>query len=87
MDKLRPGDIYTHCFSGHRLEAIDGKLNPVMISGRKRGIIFDIGHGGGSFYWPVAQAAYDAKFEPDSISTDLHTGSMNAGMKDMTNTK
>lgn len=86
MDKLRPGDIYTHCFSGHRLEAIDGKLNPVMISGRKRGIIFDIGHGGGSFYWPVAQAAYDAKFEPDSISTDLHTGSMNAGMKDMTNT-
>jgi dihydroorotase len=86
LDKLRPGDIYTHCFSGHRDEAIDGKLNPAMIAGRKRGIVFDLGHGGGSFYWPVAQAAYDANFEPDSISTDLHTGSMNAGMKDMTNT-
>ncbi len=85
MDKLRPGDIYTHCFSGHRDEAVNGKLNQAMIAGRKRGIIFDIGHGGGSFYWPVAQAAYNAKFEPDSISTDLHTGSMNAGMKDMAN--
>jgi len=85
MDKLRPGDIYTHCFSGHREEVIDGKLNPAMEAGRRRGIIFDIGHGGGSFYWPVAVAAYNAKFEPDSISTDLHTGSMNAGMKDMTN--
>jgi len=85
MDKLRPGDIYTHCFSGHRDEAVNGRLNQAMIAGRKRGIIFDIGHGGGSFYWPVAQAAYNAKFEPDSISTDLHTGSMNAGMKDMAN--
>jgi dihydroorotase len=85
LDKLRPGDIYTHCFSGHREEVVNGKLNPAMVAGRKRGIIFDIGHGGGSFYWPVATAAYAAKFEPDSISTDLHTGSMNAGMKDMTN--
>ncbi|MBL8211109.1 MAG: amidohydrolase/deacetylase family metallohydrolase [Bryobacterales bacterium] len=85
MDKLRPGDIYTHCFSGLRGEVVDGKLNPAMEAGRKRGIIFDVGHGGGSFFWPVAVAAYKAKFEPDSISTDLHTGSMNAGMKDMTN--
>lgn len=85
MDKLRPGDIYTHCFSGLREEVVDGKLNPAMEAGRKRGIIFDVGHGGGSFFWPVAVAAYKAKFEPDSISTDLHTGSMNAGMKDMTN--
>ena len=85
MDKLRPGDMYTHCFSGHRDEVVDGKLNPAMVAGRKRGIIFDVGHGGGSFYWPVATAAAKAGFFPDSISTDLHTGSMNAGMKDMTN--
>lgn len=85
LDKLRPGDIYTHCFSGHRDEVVNGRLNPAMAAGRKRGIIFDIGHGGGSFYWPVATAAYEARFYPDSISTDLHTGSMNAGMKDMTN--
>jgi dihydroorotase len=86
-DKLRAGDIYTHCFSGHRAELLpDGKLNPAMWTGRKRGIIFDIGHGAGSFYWWVAVPAYEQKFYPDSISTDLHTGSMNAGMKDMIHT-
>jgi dihydroorotase len=85
LDKLRPGDIYTHCFSGHRDEVVNGKLNPAMVAGRKRGIIFDIGHGAGSFYWPVANVAMAAGFHPDSISTDLHTGSMNAGMKDMLN--
>jgi dihydroorotase len=86
LDKLRPGDIYTHCFSGHRQELLDsGKLNPAMAAGRKRGIFFDIGHGQASFYWYVAVPAYAEHFAPDSISTDLHTNSMNAGMKDMTN--
>jgi dihydroorotase len=86
LDKLRPGDIYTHCFSGHREELLeDGKMNPAMEAGRKRGIIFDIGHGAGSFYWYVAVPAYAAHFYPDSISSDLHINSMNAGMKDMTN--
>jgi dihydroorotase len=64
---------------------VDGKLNPAMVAGRKRGIIFDVGHGAGSFYWNVAVPAFDEKFYPDSISTDLHTGSMNAGMKDQVN--
>jgi len=86
LDKLRPGDIYTHCYSGHREELLeDGKLNPAMETGRKRGIFFDVGHGAGSFYWYVAAPAFQQKFYPDSISTDLHTGSMNAGMKDMVN--
>lgn len=86
LDKLRPGDIYTHCYSGHRDELLDnGKVNPAMWEGRKRGIIFDLGHGGGSFYWYVAIPAYEQGFYPDSISTDLHTGSMNSGMKDITN--
>ncbi len=85
-DKLRPGDIYTHCYSGHREELLDGKVNPALINGRKRGVIFDVGHGGGSFYWNVAVPATQQGFWPDSISTDLHTGSMNSGMKDMTNT-
>lgn len=85
MDKLRPGDIYTHCFSGLRDEAVNGKLNPAMLAGRKRGVFFDVGHGGGSFFWPIAMAAVQAKFYPDSVSSDLHTGSMNAGMKDMPN--
>jgi dihydroorotase len=86
LEKLRPGDIYTHCYSGHRDELLaNGKVNPAMWEGRKRGIIFDVGHGGGSFYWYVAIPAYEQGFYPDSISTDLHTGSMNSGMKDMTN--
>jgi dihydroorotase len=86
MDKLRPGDIFTHCFSGHREEVLeDGKLNPAMVEGRKRGIIFDIGFGQASFYWYVAVPAYQAGFYPDSISTDLHTNSMNGGMKNISN--
>lgn len=84
--KLRPGDIYTHCYSGLRHElGDDGKLNPGMIEGRKRGIIFDVGHGGGSFAWRIAVPAIQQGFLPDSISTDLHSASMNSGMKDMLN--
>jgi dihydroorotase len=84
--KLRPGDIYTHVYSGLRGE-LDrpGHLNPALFEGRKRGVIFDVGHGGGSFLWRVAVPAIRAGFLPDSISTDLHIGSMNAGMKDLLN--
>jgi dihydroorotase len=83
--KLRPGDIYTHMYSGLRNELVDGKPNPGMIEGRKRGVIFDVGHGGGSFNWAIAVPMTKAGFWPDSISTDLHISSMNAGMKDMLN--
>ncbi len=56
--KLRPGDIYTHCYSGLRHELTDdGKVNPGMVEGRKRGVIFDVGHGGGSFAWRIAAPA------------------------------
>jgi dihydroorotase len=86
MDKLRPGDIYTHCFSGHREELLEsGKLNPVMAAGRKRGIFFDVGFGSASFYWYVAAPAYQAGFHPDSVSTDLHKFDFNEGMKDIDN--
>ena len=86
LDKLRPGDIYTHCFSGHREELLEnGKVNPAMFTGRKRGLIFDLGFGAGSFYWYVAVPAIQQGFAPNSISTDLHSGSMNGGMKTMTN--
>jgi dihydroorotase len=84
-EKLRPGDIYTHCYSGLRHELVNGKVNPGMWAGRKRGVIFDVGHGGGSFAWRVAVPAIKEGFLPDSISTDLHIGSMNSGMKDMLN--
>jgi dihydroorotase len=85
-EKLRPGDIYTHCYSGLRHELTDdGKVNPGMIAGRQRGVIFDVGHGGGSFAWRIAVPAIKQGFLPDSISTDLHISSMNTGMKDMLN--
>jgi dihydroorotase len=84
--KLRPGDIYTHLYSGLRNELLEsGKVNPGLWEGRKRGVIFDVGHGGGSFLWRIAMPAMKEGFVPDSISTDLHIGSMNAGMKDMLN--
>ena len=84
--KLRPGDIYTHMYSGLRNEqTASGRVNPALWEARKRGVIFDVGHGGGSFVWRIAVPAVKEGFLPDSISTDLHIGSMNAGMKDMLN--
>lgn len=86
LTHLRPGDIYTHCFSGHREEVLaNGQLNPAMLEGRNRGIIFDIGYGSASFYWYVAVPAYKAGFYPDSVSTDLHQENMNAGMQSIDN--
>jgi dihydroorotase len=83
---FRPGDIYTHAYAGGgRGELIDGKVNPAIFAAQKKGIIFDIGHGGGSFVWRTAVQAFKEGYYADSISTDLHVTSMNAGMKDMTN--
>jgi dihydroorotase len=86
-EKLRPGDIYTHAFSGTRGEqdAATGGPGRGMREGRARGIYFDVGHGQSSFAWSTAIPLYKAGFPPDSISTDLHIESMNAGMKDMLN--
>jgi dihydroorotase len=63
----------------------NGQLLPYLLEARKRGIIFDVGHGAGSFLWRQAVPAVKQGFTPDSISTDLHIESMNAGMKDMLN--
>ena len=83
---FRPGDIYTHAYAGGgRGELIDGKVNPAILPAQKKGIIFDIGHGGGSFVFRTAVQAFKEGYYPNSLSTDLHVGSMNAGMKDMVN--
>ncbi|HTM47126.1 MAG TPA: amidohydrolase/deacetylase family metallohydrolase [Bryobacteraceae bacterium] len=86
LKHLRPGDIYTHTYLG-AVPMLDsaGKVNPYLFEARKRGIIFDVGHGGGSFLFRQAVPAVKQGFIPDSISTDLHIGSMNAGMKNMLN--
>lgn len=86
MEKLRPGDIYTHLYSGLRYEQLPtGKLNPVLFEARKRGVLFDLGHGNGSFFWTVAKAGFAEKFLPDTISTDLHLRSWMDAMKDINN--
>jgi dihydroorotase len=84
--KLRPGDIYTHTYLG-RVPLLDAenKPRPYLFEAQKRGVKFDVGHGGGSFWWFQAVAAVKGGFIADSISTDLHIGSMNAGMKNMAN--
>ncbi|MDQ6677928.1 MAG: amidohydrolase/deacetylase family metallohydrolase, partial [Acidobacteriota bacterium] len=85
-EKLRPGDIYTHAYSGLRGEVSDsGEPGAGMIEGRKRGVIFDVGHGGGSFLFRVAAPLTRAGFWPDSLSTDLHASSANGAMKDFLN--
>src|SRR5437016_13121151 len=86
LTKLRPGDITTHMYLG-AVPMLDdgGKVLPYLFEARKRGVIFDVGHGGGSFLFRQAVPAVHQGFVPDSISTDLHVTSMNAGMKDLLN--
>ena len=84
--RLRPGDMYTHTYLG-RVPMLDdnGKVRPFLFEAQKRGVKFDVGHGGGSFWWMHAAPALKQGFVADSISTDLHIGSMNSGMKSMLN--
>jgi dihydroorotase len=84
--KLRSGDIYTHVYSGLRGEQDpSGKVNPALWAARKRGVLFDVGHGGTSFSWQIAVPAIKEGFLPDTISTDMHVTSMSVGMKDLPN--
>ena len=86
LKKLRPGDIYTHTYlSVVPMLDSEGRLLPYLLAARRRGVIFDVGHGGGSFSFRQAIPAVKQGFMADSISTDLHVDSMNAGMKDMLN--
>ena len=87
---LRKGDIFTHCFAqlATRESIVDTntkKIKPFVIEAQKNGIVFDVGYGGISFSFSQAIPAIQNGFYPNSISTDLHTGSMNAAMKDLPN--
>mgnify|MGYP001159375255 FL=1 len=91
LEKMRPGDIFTHVY-GELLDTKEGivdtakkELKPFVLEARKKGIVYDVGHGGGSFRYSQAIPAVKAGLFPDVISTDLHSGSMNAGMKDQLN--
>ena len=81
LKKLRPGDIHTHVFAQqHPIILDDGRVNPALFEARERGVIFDVGHGSGSFWFRNAVRALEQGFPPDSISTDLHTGNAATGM-------
>lgn len=89
MEKLRPGDIFTHTYAHVKgrqpVVNAENKVEDFVWAAQKRGIIFDVGHGGGSFLFEQVVPAMKQGFKPNTISTDLHTGSMNGGMKDIVN--
>jgi dihydroorotase len=87
LQKMKPGDIHTHVYA-QQFPILDDKNRPAafMFEARERGIIFDLGHGAGSFWFRQAIPAYEGGFAPDSISTDLHIGNVNGVVHDMLNT-
>jgi dihydroorotase len=85
LDMMRPGDVLTHCYSGAPNNAgqftnivQEGRLLPAALAAKRRGVIFDIGHGGGSFDYTVAEAAIAQGCPPDTISSDVHVFSANS---------
>lgn len=76
---LEQGDIYTHCFHGFPSTIIDPtsrRIDPVVWEAHRRGVVFDVGHGQGSFNWTVAEIATAEGLWPQVISTDLHAGNV-----------
>src|SRR5256714_6774941 len=85
LDLLRPGDVLTHCYSGapniggaFTNIVQDGKLLPAALAAKQRGVVFDVGHGGGSFDFTIAEVAIPAGCTPDTISSDIHVFSGNS---------
>lgn len=94
FEVFRPGDILTHTYgsptvgsAGFKEGALDenGQVREHWIRAQEEGFIFDVGHGGGSFFYEIAKPATEQEFWPNTISTDIHTGSMNGGMKSQAN--
>ena len=88
LELMRPGDVITHCFQGNGDNIIDekGKIIPEAWQAQQNGVIFDVGHGAGSFRYEVAQRAMEQGFISDVISTDLHTGNINGPVYDLPTT-
>jgi dihydroorotase len=84
LELMRPGDVLTHCYSGAPNIAgdgtnivQDGRLLPAALAAKRRGVVFDVGHGGGSFDYTIAEAAIAQGCPPDTISSDIHVFSGN----------
>jgi dihydroorotase len=85
---MRKGDMMTHMYHGERHGIIgeDGRIRTAVRAARDRGVIFDVGHGGGSFTWNVCEAALAQEFPPTTISSDLHTYNVNGPVFDLVTT-
>jgi dihydroorotase len=88
VERLRPGDVLTHCYRPFPNAPVDGKgqVRPEVLAARDRGVIFDIGHGKGSFSWKTARAMMAAGFPPDVISSDVHQLCINGPAYDQVTT-
>ena len=89
LKKMRPGDIITHSFEqiDERMPVVDeqGKVRSFVLAAQKKGVLFDVGHGGAGFWFSQAVPAFQQGLIPNSFGSDLHRFSMNAGMKSMLN--
>jgi dihydroorotase len=89
LKKMRPGDIITHSYEqvSERMPVVDehGKVHPFVLTAQKKGVLFDVGHGGAGFWFNQAIPAFQQGLVPNSFGSDLHRFSMNAGMKSMLN--
>jgi dihydroorotase len=88
MELMRPGDVITHCYNTHTLGIVDdqGKIKASVLDARARGVLFDVGHGVGSFNFDVARKALDQGFLPDTISTDIYDLNVDGPVYDMPTT-
>lgn len=88
VDRLRPGDVLTHCFRPFPNSPVtrDGKIKPEVLAARQRGVLFDIGHGKGSFGWKTARTMLAQGFKPDTISSDVHALCINGPAYDQVTT-
>lgn len=88
VDMLRPGDVLTHCFRPFPNSPLtgSGQVKPAILAARERGVIFDIGHGKGSFGWETARGMMAQGFPPDVISSDIHAVCINGPAYDQVTT-
>ena len=88
LEHLEPGDCITHCFKSGSTRVVDdvGRVFSAVRDASEAGVIFDVGHGYGSFHWDVVQASLDGGLEPSTISTDLHVKNLHGPVYDMPTT-